>query len=299
MLVRVTAWQLALVTTVAACGSSNAGGGATAGDAGKTTDAATGASTDATTGAVDAAAGDVATVTTANAEAPGDAGLGGDVALLGDASAGPRGFTLINHCAATVWAAANPATTLPGGLVEMAPGYSFEVQVADGWSGRVWGKTGCAPKNGKIACDSDAFPASLAELTLTKQPDGGLDFYDVSLVDGFNLPIEIVALGHTPNPSRPYDCGDPACVVDLDTTCPAAFQDVVDGVVVACANDACKVIGGNDAGSPACVYPNEFTRYFKTPCPTAYSFPSDDPTSTFTCRGQNSYAVVFCPSAAP
>jgi hypothetical protein len=226
----------------------------------------------------------------------GDAGIAtppADAALLGEAGL-PRSFTVDNHCAQTVWAAALPATTFPGGLVEMAPGTSFQVGVDNGWSGRIWGKTLCTTGSGTTTCASSAFPASLAELTLTKTATG-LDFYDVSLVDGFNLPIAIDALGHTPDPAHPYDCGNPTCSANLDTTCAAPFQDSSGGQVIACANDACKVIGDNAADAAACVYPNPYTEFFKTACPTAYSFPSDDPTSTFTCKGFNDYAVVFCP----
>jgi hypothetical protein len=224
----------------------------------------------------------------------GDGSLPADAALLGDGGGG-RYYLVSNQCTQTVWAAALPASTFPGGAVEMPPGYSFEVRVADGWSGRIWGKTQCTTTNGKLSCASDAFPASLAELTLTKTPATGLDFYDVSLVDGFNLPIELVAIGHTPDAGHPYDCGDPSCVQDLNATCPQPLIDQVNGVTIACANDECKVLGGNDAASPDCKYPNQYTEFFKTACPTAYSYPYDDPTSTFTCKGENSYAVVFCP----
>jgi hypothetical protein len=117
----------------------------------------------------------------------------------------------------------------------------------------------------------------------------------VSLVDGFNLPIELAVAGHTADPAHPYACGDPTCAVDLNATCPAALQDTVNGQVVACANDECKVLGGSDASSPDCTYPNSYTEFFKTACPTAYSYPYDDPTSTFTCKGQNDYVVIFCP----
>jgi len=223
----------------------------------------------------------------------------GDAAFLGDASGDPRTFTVTNRCTQKVWAAVLPSTTFPGGLVEMAPGYAFKVGVDDGWSGRIWGKTDCTTSGGKTTCASDPFPASLAELTLTKTPATGLDFYDVSLVDGFNLPIELVALGHAPDPAQPYDCGDPQCTVDLNATCPSVLQDKSGADVIACANDACKVLGDNDASSPDCIYPNAYTKFFKTACPTAYSFPYDDPTSTFTCRGSAStntgYTITFCP----
>jgi hypothetical protein len=216
-----------------------------------------------------------------------------DAALLGPTGL-PRTFTIVNNCSQTVWAAALPATTFPNGLVEMAPGYSFKVGVDNGWSGRIWGKTLCTTSGGKTTCASSAFPASLAELTLTKTATG-LDFYDVSLVDGFNLPIALEAVGHTPDPAHPYSCGSPTCAVNLDATCAAPFQDTANGQVIACANDACKVIANNVADAAACTYPNQYTKFFKTACPQAYSYPYDDPTSTFTCKGFNSYAVVFCP----
>ncbi|HTQ43022.1 MAG TPA: thaumatin family protein [Polyangiaceae bacterium] len=238
-----------------------------------------------------------------DASSPGDGASGGgdgatmmpptDAALLGEAGL-PRTFTVTNHCAQTVWAAALPATTFPGGLVEMAPGYSFQVGVDNGWSGRIWGKTRCTTSGGTTTCASSAFPASLAELTLTKSATG-LDFYDVSLVDGFNLPIALDAVNHTPDPAHPYDCGSPTCAVNLNATCAAQFQDSANGQVIACANDACKVVGNNNPSSPACTYPNQYTEFFKMACPAAYSYPKDDPTSTFTCKGFNDYAVVFCP----
>jgi hypothetical protein len=230
-----------------------------------------------------------------DAQSAADVIVPSDAQFLGDASGAARTFTIVNQCAQTIWADALPATTFPGTYVEMAPGYSFTVGVANGWSGRIWGKTDCTTTGTKLTCASDPFPASLAELTLTNSPTG-LDFYDVSLVDGFNLPIELDALGHVPDAGHPYNCGDPQCAVDLNPTCPQPLQDIVDGAVLACANDECKVLGGNDAASPDCIYPNEYTRFFKDACPTAYSYPYDDPTSTFTCEGTtNDYAVVFCP----
>jgi hypothetical protein len=218
-----------------------------------------------------------------------------DAAFLGDGAGDPRTFTVINQCTQTVWAATLPAATFPGGLVEMAPGYSFTVGVDNGWSGRIWGKTDCTTSGGTTTCASSMFPASLAELTLTSSLPTGLDFYDVSLVDGFNLPIELAPNGHTPNPAQPYNCGDPQCDVNLNLTCPAVLPDKFEGGVLACANDECKVLGDNDAASPDCIYPNQYTKFFKTACPTAYSFPYDDPTSTFTCMGLNDYTVTFCP----
>jgi len=59
-------------------------------------------------------------------------------------------------------------------------------------------------------------PATLAEITL----DGanGDDFYDISLVDGYNLPIAMVPSGGTGT------CGAPGCTSNLNTNCPSALQ---------------------------------------------------------------------------
>ena len=45
-------------------------------------------------------------------------------------------------------------------------------------------------------------------------------------------------------------------------------------------------------------------KIFKDACPTAYSFPYDDMSSTFVCRGTNEnnlngYTITFCPSGSP
>jgi hypothetical protein len=286
----------------AACGSSEStakGPGVDGGAPGEasTVDAQTGGDAESSEpdgGAGTSSSGGVVS-SPSDAQAPGDVTLPADAQFLGDAQGAPRTFTIVNQCGQTVWADALPTTTFPGTYVEMPPGYSFQVGVDGGWSGRIWGKTGCTTTGTKLTCASDALPASLAELTLTTSATG-LDFYDVSLVDGFNLPIELIAEGHTPDAAHPYDCGDPGCAVNLNATCPQPLQDVVGGAVLACANDECKVLGDNDAASPDCIYPNQYTRFFKDACPTAYSYPYDDPTSTFTCEGTtNSYAVVFCP----
>ena len=81
------------------------------------------------------------------------------------------------------------------------------VQIADGWGGRFWARTGCNFNgNGqghcatgdcgdKLSCNGAGGvpPVTLAEITLNGA--GGKDFYDVSLVDGFNVPAQVRILG--------------------------------------------------------------------------------------------------------
>lgn len=90
--------------------------------------------------------------------------------------------------------------SLPGGQISSLPGKSRSISVPDGWkAGRIWARTGC---NGQFNCETGNCgnseqcsgrggepPASLAEFTLNG--NGGQDYYDVSLVDGYNLPVSI------------------------------------------------------------------------------------------------------------
>ncbi|TKY65677.1 Thaumatin protein 1 [Spatholobus suberectus] len=72
--------------------------------------------------------------------------------------------------------------------------------------------------SGKVECVGGARPpATLAEFTL-KCADG-LDFYNVSLVDGYNLPMLIVAKGGTRG-----GCSATGCLVDLNGGCPAELR---------------------------------------------------------------------------
>jgi len=91
------------------------------------------------------------------------------------------------------------------------------------WSGNVWGKTGCNG-NGQNCQTGDCGscgpgtgaggPTTLAEFTLL---DSGVDTYDVSLINGVNVPIEMKAVTGATLPafngSNPaaneYWCGNP------------------------------------------------------------------------------------------
>lgn len=163
-------------------------------------------------------------------------------------------------------------------------------------AGRLWGDTGCEDGT----CDSapGVTPVTLAELTL-----GELDFYDLSLVDGYNVPMSLapVAGTFTPSGGGPYDCGAPTCVADLNASCPDELSHrAADGRTVACLS-GCTALGTDELccrgahGTPDTCPPSDYSRLFKAACPDAYSYAYDDAASTYTCRGGASYDVVFCP----
>jgi hypothetical protein len=264
--------------------------------------------------------------------------------------------------------------------VELGASQSTAITLPPSWGGRFWPRTECTTANGQTTCATGdcggnlvcpvgvggAPPATLAEFTVTPAANGS-DFYDVSNVDGANVPLSIVPTPGTYNSSPPagtnlpYYCGSPGsptgtgglggCPWDLQSACPAELQDTDPGHYVGCrsAGQVCAVDpssaaldcagevdlyrctpGGPNGVSGSCYssganasccgcpswspdgtcqstnsrwtapsLPGKYAQVFKDVCPTAYSFPYDDLTSTFTCLGTSSantgYTVTFCP----
>ncbi|KAL7261751.1 hypothetical protein ACSBR1_000209 [Camellia fascicularis] len=214
-------------------------------------------------------------------------------------------FTLINRCDYTVWPGILGNTRLDSTGFELHSGGSRSFQAPAGWSGRFWGRTGCNfdANTGQGNCSTGdcgsnqaecngagaAPPATLAEFTIGS---GDQDFYDVSLVDGYNLPMIVEASGGS------GACGSTGCVTDLNRQCPTELQ-VGDGE--AC-KSACEAFGNPEYccsgafGTPATCRPSVYSEMFKSACPRSYSYAYDDATSTFTCTGGD-YTITFCPSS--
>ncbi|XP_074321597.1 pathogenesis-related thaumatin-like protein 3.5 [Silene latifolia] len=211
-----------------------------------------------------------------------------------------RVFTIINDCKETIWPAVTPGSSFGGGGFVLKPGESKVFNAPIGWSGRMWGRTGCKfDQSGIGKCQTGACgdtlqcgaggepPATLVEFTLA-----ALDFYDVSLVDGFNLPIAVKPLHGTGN------CSIAGCDSDLRRTCPKELSVRVSGKTVAC-KSACEAFDTDEYcckgvyGNPATCRATYYSRTFKAACPTAYTYAYDDPTSLFTCSGTD-YVITFC-----
>nr|CAB3495012.1 unnamed protein product [Digitaria exilis] len=225
-------------------------------------------------------------------------------------------FTIANSCAYTVWpgllsSAGSPP--LPTTGFALAPGESRALAAPTGWSGRLWGRTLCVSSSGNhfacatgdcgsgdVECNGGgaATPATLAEFTL--DGSGELDFFDVSLVDGYNLPM-VVSPTNT-NAGGNGKCAATGCAAELNAACPAGLQvDAAADGPVAC-RSACDAFGdaqyccSGAYGSPSACRPSAYSQFFKNACPRAYSYAYDDATSTFTCAaGTTDYTVTFCP----
>ncbi|KAL3743095.1 hypothetical protein ACJRO7_018401 [Eucalyptus globulus] len=80
------------------------------------------------------------------------------------------------------------------------------------------------------------------------------------------------------------------CTADINGQCPAQLK------APGGCNNPCTVfkIDQYCCNSGSCE-PTNFSKFFKDRCPNAYSYPMDDPASTFTCPGGTDYRVMFCP----
>jgi hypothetical protein len=233
---------------------------------------------------------------------------------------GQRSITFINGCQQTIWVAIQTQRGAPPARsgVQIDPGQTQMVQMSNDWAGRFWGRTGCNfGGGGQGSCETGDCPGGLdcAAGTGAKQPvtlgeiaysldrSKDSDFYDVSMVDGFNLPL---ALGPMPGtttrkPSAQFDCLTPMCAADVNAVCPGGLERKNGaGKTVACASGCTQTDDAAACCKPpltadTCPVPAQ-SRPFKTACPNAYSYAYDDSTSTFTCLGED-YAAIFCPKA--
>ncbi|XP_004238220.2 pathogenesis-related protein 5 [Solanum lycopersicum] len=221
-------------------------------------------------------------------------------------------FTLQNNCGYTVW----PGTLSGNGVpisgdsgFALTPGATIQLSAPGGFSGRFWGRTGCNFNStgagkcitgdcGALKCPSGAGgapPVSLVEFTIAKT-NAEKDFYDVSLVDGYNVGIGVRSSGGS------GDCQYAGCVADLNAICPKELQVMDNGAVVAC-KSACAQFNTPEYcctgahSTPATCSPTNYSRIFKSACPSAYSYAYDDASSTCTCAGAD-YLITFCPTAS-
>jgi hypothetical protein len=214
----------------------------------------------------------------------------------------PRKLYIENQCSYAIWTQSNDNGMFPGNApLKTDPGQAFVLGWSNSFSGRIWPRSGC-DGNGNNCTQSGN--DTLAEFTLTAGMNS--DWYDISLVDGFTIPVGIIQLSApwTPNPTyvaggplgADQECGSPICAVDLNANCPASQQELDgSGHVWGCKNGQ----SGNGGHNPTSV-----TSYLKAGCPTSYTYPYDDPQSLFLCTsaaqnngiGSKDYKIIYCPT---
>ncbi len=266
-----------------------------------------------------------------------------------------RTVTFVNNCKVDVWWAVITSDkgkdcgsgffAMPGNggdkLAKQGGRQTITVNLEKGcgnnmvWSGNFYPRTGCDFKNTNVGlCETGgcgdqlhcktgvggAPPKGLAEFRFDQN---GNDFYDLSFVDGFNLPIQIKPTAIIKKPRNDkYGCGVSACKFDFvqetsvkdETSClndlkvrngrgtlvgctsacqafDAGHADRMANSKYCCTGSYFGPVNRNDAGNcPSTSYSD----FFKKKCPDAYAWPQDDNNSTFSCVA-TAYEVTFCP----
>lgn len=215
---------------------------------------------------------------------------------------------IVNNCKQSIWpgilGSAGHDSPKNGGF-SLYSGEEVFLDLPDMWSGRIWARQGCCfDQHGKGTCQTGDCagllhcmgtggqpPATVVEMTLGT-PQNPMHFYDVSLVDGFNLPVSMGPVGGV-------GCGLASCEADLNVCCPATLAVQRDGNVVGC-KSACLATKnprycctGEFANRASC-RPTIFSNLFKAICPQAYSYAFDESTGLKKCRASR-YVITFCP----
>jgi hypothetical protein len=228
-----------------------------------------------------------------------------------------RSITVTNSCGYDIW----PALMTASNIGPYTQGFYLDTQkslqlwISHDWIGRIWARTNCSFNESTntgpcftgscgniLNCTSSGEPpTTLAEFNMLGWMN--LSYWDISLVNGFNLPMAIYPSPSGPKPICQWN-PSPNGILDL---CPQELVFYADAPVswteVAGCSSACDKYGdtkycctGNKGTADKCG-PTRYSEAFKHVCPDAYTYAYDDKTSTFTTdTGPNwSYEIVFCP----
>lgn len=247
----------------------------------------------------------------------------------------PVNFTITNNCSMDVWMAFTPnagSDPLPDGIVKItASGGSHGYSVpTTGWAGRLWPKMGCdstgenctqgqtVPPCPSVGCQPAA--DTLVEFYFDKAGGTGRPYYDISLVEGFSVPMSV-----TPSGSGGR-CTSTSCALDL-TKCPTAENEKIGDLQIKSGSDVVgcfspcnkwtwpKPLGDGgttkDATGQAMCCPNppitspqcnagsvaqtQYVALVHSECPTAYAFSFDDAGGSHDCDPRTAFSVTLCP----
>ncbi|XP_048327877.2 pathogenesis-related thaumatin-like protein 3.5 [Ziziphus jujuba] len=221
-------------------------------------------------------------------------------------------FHIQNKCPFSIWPATAPNNGHPviaNGGFYLPRGQTKRVIAPWTWNGRIWARTGCNFRSnwnsacetgdcdGRLECEGLIGKPPVTLIQVSLQGDQGKpDFYDVSLVDGYNLPVSVAAR------SAPAKCSIGGCFKNVNSLCPNELKVLNGrGEVVAC-KSACLAFNldyfccRNEYGSPQKCKPSAYSKMFKDACPSYYSYAFDSPPPLVSCAAKE-YVITFCPSA--
>ncbi|KAG6530902.1 protein P21-like [Zingiber officinale] len=199
-------------------------------------------------------------------------------------------FQIVNNCVFTVWPAWASTGPRAGGGNQLNPGQSWTINVnASTTGGRIWARTGCSfDGSGRGNCQTGdcggvlqcqgygRAPNTLAEFSINQL--GNLDIFDISNVEGHNVGIDF-------SPTN-GGCRGVRCSANIVGECPAELT------APGGCNNPCTVFGTPEyCCTNGTCGPTDYSRFFKTRCPDAYSYPQDI-AATFVCPGHTNFTVV-------
>ncbi|XP_020574775.1 thaumatin-like protein [Phalaenopsis equestris] len=220
-------------------------------------------------------------------------------------------FYIRNDCPFEIWPAIAPNVGHPvlanGGFL-LSSGKTKRIQAPPQWNGRFWARTDCdfssnlnpscqtGDCQGLLFCNGTIGlpPATLVEVSIQEETSKP-SFYDVSLVDGYNLPVSVSARPTNPN------CLIQGCKRSVNDVCPEELQ-ILDQKrdVIAC-KSACLAFNQDifccrgSYQSPEKCKPSMYSKLFKDACPSYFSYAYDTPTPLMSCSSKV-YVITFCPS---
>ncbi|KAI5454371.1 hypothetical protein NCC49_004426 [Naganishia albida] len=255
------------------------------------------------------------------------------VALM-SVEARDRTFTIINQCTQPIWTGifntdghppmvfADNAQKTTGFKLE-SNGGKKRLTAPDQWGGRIWPRTNCKQQGGQFVCQSGNCPGTDENCTQTGEvctlaefslfPENG-DWYNLSLVDGFNIPMQIKLSKTT------AECPNLTCSTDILKTCPkqlldfggsvcssackkklalGSYKNLDTGAIVKGDRNCCT--GPFDVPGTCPAEGVDYYNVFKSACPDAYAHAYDDKKSLQQCPKsvQPDYTITFCPAPAP
>ncbi|PIC33213.1 hypothetical protein B9Z55_013275 [Caenorhabditis nigoni] len=215
-----------------------------------------------------------------------------------------REINIYNKCPFTVWPGilglGNPA----GGGFRLNSGENRSILVNEGWTeGKIWARTDC---DGNMRCATGGCgsrvqcngvggkpPATVAEFTFLAVR--GDDYYQVSMEDGYNIPVLINVTGIR-------DCKNVGgCSKDINEFCPGELAIKKDGKTVAC-KSGCLAYNNDreccrgDFNFPMRCFPSKTAWFFGEACPTAFTYAYDLVNKWYRCDNDNmnEFVVQFC-----
>lgn len=166
----------------------------------------------------------------------------------------------------------------PDERFDLSPHGSKTISKPDTWGGRVFGQPNCSGGGPHCGNAGAANPATLAEFFF--KGANGKDYYDISLVDGYNIPASISPQGGGGGSGK--ECGTSDCQKLPDCPDNLAIKDG-SGKVVGCQSTCSKTgdpqhccVGQYD-GPDKCKA-DQHAETIKSACPDSYSFAYDDQT---------------------